>query len=368
MITTVLLDLDDTLLGNPTEQFVERYFAALSGALDESVSGPLLGAVRAIMGRGDPGLTNSDRFFAALLPALAMPQAEFERVVTRFYRETYPALRDITTRRPAARPLVDGLLARGCTVVVATNPFFPREAVEQRLAWAGVPVDEVPFALVTHLENMHFTKDHPEYYEETLARVNAAPSASVMVGDDWQRDIVPARRAGLNTFWIGDAAVAPSHDDAIRADGCGTLDDFARAALSEGWLAQQAPHPLTSAQIGPRLRGTLAALLGVVREQPQPDDAALLAGLAAREQVRRAHLQAVAQGEAPPLPPDPAIAGSAPDRDSALAQFVAARGVTLEWLDRLAASAWSEALLREADALAADDRAMIARRSGAPQA
>ncbi len=361
MITTILLDLDDTLLGNPTSQFVESYFAALKSFLPEPVSGPLLHAVRAIMARGEFGLTNAERFYAALDPALSISRAEFDETVSAFYRDVFPGLRSVTTRRPAARRLVDTLISRGYTVVVATNPFFPRQAVEQRLAWAGVPVSEVPFALVTHLENMHFFKDHPEYYEETLARVGAAASEAVMVGDDWHNDIVPAARAGISTFWIGAPGAEPDRSGDIRPDGTGTLDDFARAALDDGWLDGLEPRPLKPEQIAPRLVGALAALLGVVREQPRGDHAALLAGLETREQAARARLQAVARGErALPLPAlEPAQ--DAPDLHTAIARFAAARRTTIDWLD---GAAWHEDLLREADALAADDRAIIARLRG----
>lgn len=364
MITTILLDLDDTLLGNPTRQFVERYFAALDGFLPAQISGPLLDAVRALMVRGEFGPTNAERFYAALDPALTIPRVEFDETVSAFYRDVFPDLRSVTTQRPAARRLVDALIARGYTVVVATNPFFPRQAVEQRLAWAGVPVDEVPFALVTHLENMHFTKNDVEYYEETLARVGAAASEAVMVGDDWHNDIVPASRAGLSTFWIGVPGAMPDRSGSLQPDGIGTLDDFARAALDEGWLDGLTPCPLKSQQIAPRLGGTLAALFGVIREQPHDDHPALLAGLADREQAARARLQAIARGQSVLPLPTLEPAQDVPDLRTAAMQFAVERQTTIEWLDGLDGAAWCEGLLREADALAADDRAIIARLSG----
>jgi len=358
MITTVLLDLDDTLLGNPTAQFVENYFAALNRYLPASMSRPLLDAVRAIIGQGDPTRTNIQRFYAALAAELGdiSPEA-FQLAVSGFYREAYPALRAGTTRRPIARRLVEGLLARGYTLVVATNPFFPRDAVEQRLAWAGVPVDEIPFALVTHLENMHFTKERPEYYEETLARVGASAAQAVMVGDDWFNDIVPAWRAGLRTFWIGTPGAEPGTSGPIRADGCGSLDDFARAALDEGWLSRLAPRPVEPQQIAPRLMGSLAALIGTLCETGESDRTALLGDLIARERDVRARLAALAGGD----PPGP---DATPDPDTGpvdVARLAAERQTTIDWLRRLDPAAWTDGLLAEAERLAAADRDAIAR-------
>ena len=91
--------------------------------------------------------------------------------------------------------------ARGLAVIIATNPLFPTTAIEQRLAWAGVPVDEYPYALVTTYENMHAAKPQPAYYREILAAIDCPPDRALMVGDDWKNDIAPAAAVGLHTFW-----------------------------------------------------------------------------------------------------------------------------------------------------------------------
>ena len=52
---------------------------------------------------------------------------------------------------------------------------FPHQAVEARLAWAGVPVTEYPYTLVTSYENMHAAKPHQAYYQEILAKIGCRP-------------------------------------------------------------------------------------------------------------------------------------------------------------------------------------------------
>jgi FMN phosphatase YigB (HAD superfamily) len=79
---------------------------------------------------------------------------------------------------------------------------FPRAAVEARLNWAGIPLSEFPYELVTTIENMHATKPHQAYYREILAELNCSPTEALMVGDDWQRDMEPAAGVGLFTYWI----------------------------------------------------------------------------------------------------------------------------------------------------------------------
>lgn len=272
MIKAILLDLDDTLLGNPPDTFMRGYMGMLRNFLggrlgtDDRVLQGLKTGVMAVARSRDPYASNWDTFFAAFEPVLTVERAAFDAAMDEFYRDIYPHLAATVQPRAAARPLVEGLLARGLRVAVATNPYFPRTAVEQRLAWAGVPVDEVALAHVTVLENSHFAKPDPAYFEEVLARLGVMPDEAVMVGDDWALDIAPAALAGLNTWWISERA--PDPDGAGLADGWGPLEAFAAEALQGGWLESLQQRPLEPAQIAPRLTGNLAALMGVVHETP----------------------------------------------------------------------------------------------------
>src|SRR5690606_30868145 len=151
MIKAVLLDLDDTLLGNPTEAFLTAYMGALNRFLCswlgvEDTLQAVLAATRAVMTSRDALHTNEATFYAALSPLLPASMGDFRTGAKEFYATVYPALQSGTQLRESARPLVEWLAAQGHAVVVATNPFFPRVAVEQRLAWAGLPVAEMPFA------------------------------------------------------------------------------------------------------------------------------------------------------------------------------------------------------------------------------
>jgi FMN phosphatase YigB (HAD superfamily) len=87
-------------------------------------------------------------------------------------------------------------------VAIATNPLFPRSPIEQRLEWANIPVTEFDYALVTTYENMHATKANPAYYQEIVARLGNEAKECLMVGDDWERDMMPAATAGLPIYWV----------------------------------------------------------------------------------------------------------------------------------------------------------------------
>lgn len=239
-IQAILFDLDDTLLGNDIDTFMRRYFALLSEyarpQVDEATFLPhLIQATQTAIRNTDPTRTNAEVFWAAFEGLTGGRRADLEPFFRRFYETEFARLQPSTVLRPAAAGLVRAAFDRGLHVVIATNPLFPLAAIEQRLAWAGVPVDTYDYALVTAYENMHAAKPQPAYYREILAAVGTNPAHALMVGDDWKNDIIPAAAVGLHTFWI-----AP--DDATAADpalisGRGSLDDLAER-VANGWLSQ----------------------------------------------------------------------------------------------------------------------------------
>ena len=72
---------------------------------------------------------------------------------------------------------------------------------------------------------MHASKPNPAYYREIAATIRCAPEDCVMVGNEIENDILPAKRAGMKTFFVTNAhnanLIAP-------ADWIGTLADFSK--------------------------------------------------------------------------------------------------------------------------------------------
>jgi FMN phosphatase YigB (HAD superfamily) len=215
MLEAVLFDLDDTLLGNAMDTFLPAYFQALTGHLDDLL-GPdqliahLMEATQAMDADHSPERTNEEAFASVFYPLVGLERSEVESAFEHFYGEAFPNLRSLTRRRPEARSLVASALEQGLQVVIATNPMFPRMAVEERLAWAGVPVEQFGYALVTTYENMHATKSHQAYYKEILEHLGRRPGECLMVGDSWEMDIVPAASTGIAAYWVTDEDALPS--------------------------------------------------------------------------------------------------------------------------------------------------------------
>jgi HAD superfamily hydrolase (TIGR01662 family) len=208
MLRSVLLDLDDTLLENNMERFLPPYFAALGRrmarfASPDKLTTMVLAATRAMLANQDPDVTNQQAFDASFFPRLGYSESEVRPVIHTFYEDDFPALKRYTRRILEARLLVQTLVERGYDLVIATNPMFPRRAIEHRLSWAGVL--DFPFKLITTYENSHFCKPNPRYYQEILDKLACPPSRAMMVGDDFGNDIEPAAQVGMHTYWIADA-------------------------------------------------------------------------------------------------------------------------------------------------------------------
>ena len=240
MIQSLLLDLDDTLLGNEVDVFMHRYFGLLNDYAaqrfdSDSFLPHLMQSTREMIRNTDPRLTNDQVFWASFETLTGGRRAELEPFFNTFYETEFIKLKTTTTHRPAAATLINAALERGLSVVVATNPLFPMTAIEQRLEWAGLPTAEFDFTLVTSYENMHAAKPQPAYYREILSVTGDAPENALMVGDDWKNDIVPAAEVGRCTY--GSAPDDATPDDPALVTGRGTLDDLAER-VAGGWLEQ----------------------------------------------------------------------------------------------------------------------------------
>lgn len=240
MPRAVLFDLDDTLLGNSMDKFLPAYFSALSRCVGDLVPPKrlireLMRASEAMNANDDEALTNEEVFASVFYAALEPSRPTLERVFDEFYADEFSELRALTRRRPEARKLVEWATDQDLQVAVATNPMFPRVAVEQRLAWAGVPVDEFDYALVTTYENMHATKAHVSYYEDILERLGRRPEECLLVGDSWQMDILPAASIGIKVYWITEADRPPGLG--VSLAGRGTLPQLWETVQDRGFPA-----------------------------------------------------------------------------------------------------------------------------------
>jgi len=218
----ILFDLDGTLLDLDTAAFMRRYFRAIRRIPTPGWDGDLLDAVaigtEEMLGR-HPGRTNAEVFWERFEDVTGRPQEHWLPVFEEFYRSGFPKLQEGAGPNEGALRAFNTARARGLSVVVATNPMFPRAAVDHRLAWAGL--GELPDdVLVTSYETSTACKPWPEYFSEVARRIGVPPSDCLMVGDDPSMDL-GSRDAGMRA-WLLDEPRA-----GWAADYVGSLDELA---------------------------------------------------------------------------------------------------------------------------------------------
>lgn len=258
MIRALLLDLDNTLLQSDFDQFLAAYLDRLAehlqaaGPKDEFIS-LLMAATQGMMADLDPTTTLKGTFDAVFYPSLGIEEPDFRAETDHFYEAIYPELSYLTEPAPGAVEFFEQAAESDVSIVIATNPLFPRRAIEHRLQWAGIDHAHPSIGLITSYETMHFAKPHPEYYAEILGLIGVPAYQAAMIGDDLEGDVLPARLLGMAAFHVeedGLSGVEPSHPDRVT----NWLRDEA-----ESQTDNQAGHQPRA--ILARMRGHLAALL-----------------------------------------------------------------------------------------------------------
>lgn len=225
-VDAVLFDLDGTLLDVDIELFWRRYFDRL-GQFFKDLADPasFVASVREATGvmlrNIDPDRTNKEVFWDYFQARLGIPSETLAPRVEAFYEEEFPKLKDYTERVPLARDVVETALGLGVPVVIATNPVFPRKAIEHRLQWAGIA--DLAYAMVTSYEFMHACKPRREYYEEIAHLLGVSTERCLMVGNDEENDI-PAEELGMRCFLVVDRTLGRT--SRLRARDSGSMADL----------------------------------------------------------------------------------------------------------------------------------------------
>lgn len=229
MSKVILFDLDGTLLPMNTEKFVEGYLKILSSKVVDYIDPEffvkaLWKGTHAMIANLDPTKTNEEVFKEEFLAFTELNEREIWPILDNFYTHTFPTLSYLSEHTPWAKRVVEEALERGFRVGIATNPVFPRQAIEHRINWAGI--DHIPFEVVTVYEDSYFTKPHKEYYQMIANRLEVEPEECIMVGNDVQEDI-SSSQIGMKTYLV-EGFVMNRGEPLYQPNETGSLEDLYR--------------------------------------------------------------------------------------------------------------------------------------------
>ena len=226
-ITTVLFDLDGTLIGMDQDEFVKEYFSSIIEHLSSlgydapTAERALYGAVRAIFAN-DGKITNEQCFSRAFLDGIGGYTDTLDPLDDYYNGAFVEVISTTCYEYPRAREVLERVKNKGLRAVLATNPLFPEVATIQRMAIGGLyPRD---FEYITTYENRSYAKPSPEYFRELLDKLGLSADECVMIGND-TRDDMSATTLGIPVFFLTDGLINKSGVD-ISDYSHGSFDEL----------------------------------------------------------------------------------------------------------------------------------------------
>lgn len=203
---TILFDLDGTLLPMNLEKFMNLYITGLTEKFKpflapEVFRDRLWAATKSMMNNTGRKKTNEKVFENTFMQDLPMTKEEVKNIFHQFYKNDFDVVKPSTWKEPKMVEIVNILKEKNYQIAIATNPLFPKEAVLQRVDWAGLNKED--FQFITTYELMHAAKPNTEYYEELLEYLNASPKEAMMIGNDAFEDLA-AGSLGIQTYLLTD--------------------------------------------------------------------------------------------------------------------------------------------------------------------
>lgn len=225
-MNTILFDLDGTLLPIDMKIFEKIYFKTLceyfSDIMDaESLINHIWSSTKVMVENTEP-LTNEDIFMKDFSSRVKDKFPIFKNGFNDYYNSSFLKMKSAVNFIEDLRNSVLSLKDKGYKLVLATNPLFPKDAINHRISWAGFSPDF--FDYITYFEHNHYCKPQLKYYEEILRDINKKPEECLMVGNDVQEDLI-AGKLGIKTYLITDNLLHKS-DESICCDYKGSYMEF----------------------------------------------------------------------------------------------------------------------------------------------
>lgn len=218
MITTILFDLDGTLLPMDQDIFVKAYVKGLTLAAESVGYSPMIlstaiMAGTAAMVKNNGEKTNEEAFWNILEGTYGESVRKDIHMFDEFYATDFQKIKDVCGFEPKSAELIKYIKDKGYRVVLATNPLFPKIATESRIRWAGLEPSD--FEYFTTYETSHYCKPNLGYYSELIDRLQVEPTECLMIGNDVNEDMIAAE-LGMKVFLLTDCLINKNNENIAR--------------------------------------------------------------------------------------------------------------------------------------------------------
>ncbi len=214
-ITTILFDLDGTLLPMDQDTFAGAYVKGLAmtamphGYEPKEFSKAVMAGTVAMV-KNDGSKTNEEVFWDSLAGTYGEKIKNHMHIFDEFYQTDFQKIKDVCGFEPRTAELIKYIKEKGFRVALATNPLFPAVATESRIRWAGLQPED--FETYTTYESSRYCKPNLDYYREVLNRLQVSPNECLMVGNDVAEDMI-AEQLGMKVFLLTDCLINKNNAD-----------------------------------------------------------------------------------------------------------------------------------------------------------
>lgn len=214
-ITTVLFDLDGTLLPMDQDQFTEGYFKLLVKKVVPVGFEPkeLIDAIwagTAAMVKNDGSTTNEAVFWDCFRNRCGDKVTTALPLFEEFYEKEFNDAKVCCGFTAKACSTINQCKEMGLRVALATNPIFPAVATQARIRWAGLSSSD--FELYTTYENSCYCKPNLNYYRDIIQKLKVSAEECLMVGNDVSEDMV-VQELGMHVFLLTDCLINKENKD-----------------------------------------------------------------------------------------------------------------------------------------------------------
>lgn len=215
-ITTVLFDLDGTLIKMDQDEFIRLYFVSILDKLARLgydvalMKNALEGAVVATI-RNNGEISNEASFWQVFDQISGGLSYKVKSQIESYYASEFSSVIEASCEAyPRVREVLDLVKEKGLRPILATNPLFPMVATHARIRLGGMsPTD---FEYVTAYENSSYCKPNPKYFTELLEKLGVTPNECVMIGND-TRDDFSALKVGIPVFVLTECLINTGNVD-----------------------------------------------------------------------------------------------------------------------------------------------------------
>jgi len=185
LIQAILFDLDSVLFTGDQTEFMRNYTGLLAPRFSQLMPSDkfakqLLRSLDAMIREPKTDRTNLQTFFDDFSKATGLTYNILWPIFEEFYNIDFPALQCMSKVNPEGKKIVEFAVQQGYLTALVSNPVLPMSAVRELIRWAELSAEQ--FAVISSIEEFHYSYPHRGYFTEMAEKLNLNPSECLIVG------------------------------------------------------------------------------------------------------------------------------------------------------------------------------------------